>query len=575
VALAPTGTSALAPASASRSRLRLTRRGGAVALVGVGLGVVALVTAVVRPDSQGEQAVKRWTAAWSRGDYSAMYGELSPAARDRVSRAGLARAHRDAAATATLQDLEAAGFRRRDDVVEVDLRLRTRAFGELREVLRVPVEEERVGWRRHLVFPGLRRGVTLTRTNDIPPRAAILTRDGRTIVDGPAGARRAGLDGVGASIAGQVGPAPTERERRRRYALGFAPGTPVGVSGLERILESRVAGRPGGVLMAGSRVIASSEPRRAEPVRTTIDARVQAAAVTALAGRLGGVAALDARTAEVRALAGLAFSAPQPPGSTFKIVTATSALELGLARPRTRFPVETRAVIDGVELQNANGELCGGTFVDAFAHSCNSVFAPLGVRIGAERLVEAAERYGFNETPRLAGAKPSTLPAPEAMGGPLAVGSTAIGQGKVLATPLAMAVIAHTVASGGVRREPAVVTGGGSRARRVTSERIAASLERMMVRVVQEGTGRRASLHPVRVAGKTGTAELEDTTDGDPLGDVNEPPGWDTDAWFTAYAPIREPKLAVAVLLVRNGAGGDTAAPAARLVLRAGLARAR
>jgi cell division protein FtsI/penicillin-binding protein 2 len=74
----------------------------------------------------------------------------------------------------------------------------------------------------------------------------------------------------------------------------------------------------------------------------------------------------------------------------------------------------------------------------------------------------------------------------------------------------------------------------------------------------------------VRVAGKTGTAELEDTTENDD--ELDQTPGDDTDAWFTAYAPVKKPKLAVAVLLVRNGAGGETAAPAARVVLQAAVA---
>ena len=94
--------------------------------------------------------------------------------------------------------------------------------------------------------------------------------------------------------------------------------------------------------------------------------------MVALAGRLGGVAALDPRNGEIRALAGIAFSAPQPPGSTFKIVTTAAALEQGLVKPSTDFPVESHAIIDGVELENANGEFCGGTFRDSFAHSCNS-----------------------------------------------------------------------------------------------------------------------------------------------------------------------------------------------------------
>ena len=126
----------------------------------------------------------------------------------------------------------------------------------------------------------------------------------------------------------------------------------------------------------------------------------------------------------MRALAGIAFSAPQPPGSTFKIITAVAGLEQGKVKTSDKFPVETRAVIDGVDLENANGESCGGSFVNSFAHSCNSVFAPLGVKVGAKGLVATAERFGFNPEPSLPGAAKSTIPEPEEIGGPLAVGST-------------------------------------------------------------------------------------------------------------------------------------------------------
>ena len=78
-------------------------------------------------------------------------------------------------------------------------------------------------------------------------------------------------------------------------------------------------------------------------------------------------------------------------------MTTTAALEDRLVKPADRFAVESRALIDGVELENANGELCGGTFANSFAESCNSVFAPLGVKVGAKRLVETAERYGWNQ----------------------------------------------------------------------------------------------------------------------------------------------------------------------------------
>jgi cell division protein FtsI/penicillin-binding protein 2 len=105
----------------------------------------------------------------------------------------------------------------------------------------------------------------------------------------------------------------------------------------------------------------------------------------------------------------------------------------------------------------------------------------------------------------------------------------------------------------------------------VISRRIARTIGSLMVDVVAYGTGTAAAIPGVRVAGKTGTAELEDTTD-DEDEDVEQTPGSDTDAWFTSYAPVKKPKIAVAVLLVRNGAGGETAAPAARVVLQAALA---
>jgi cell division protein FtsI/penicillin-binding protein 2 len=397
------------------------------------------------------------------------------------------------------------------------------------------------------------------------------------IATGPATARTQPLGAVAQSVAGGLGRPQSQAERDALEARGFPRDTLVGTSGLERIAETRVAGTPGGLLFAGGRVLASTRPEPAKPVRTTIDLGVQEAAITALAGRYGGVAALDARTAQVRALAGIAFSGPQPPGSTFKIITSAAALRAGLVKLSTSFPVETKAVIDGVDLENANGESCGGTFAEAFAHSCNSVFAPLGVRVGARRLVAEAERWGWNRAPSIPGALASTIPAAGQIDSPLAVGSTAIGQGKVLATPLQMASVAQAIARDGVMTRPRVFPDERPVRVRAAPRLVARELERMMVGVVAYGTGTSASLAPVKVAGKTGTAELTTTVKREgqtpPLeaGVDAKPPGYDTDAWFTAYAPLRRSKLAVCVLLVHGGAGGATAAPAARGVLQAGL----
>jgi peptidoglycan glycosyltransferase len=434
--------------------------------------------------------------------------------------------------------------------------------------VQIPVREERVDWQPELVFPGLRPGEHLTRRTRAPQRARILDRHRHRIVSGPAKARTP-APGAASSIAGGMGPPKEPAEQAALYARGFPQETPVGTSGLERALEAEVAGTPGGELLAGQRTLASSNPKPAGPVRSTIDLSLQSAADQALAGRFGGIAAIEPRTGKVRALAGIAFSAPQPPGSTFKIMTVTGALERGITKPATNYPVETEAIIDGVGLENANGESCGGNLVHSFAESCNSVFAPMGVKLGARRLVDVAERFGFNESPSIAGAATSTIPPASEIDTPLAVGSSAIGQGKVLATPLEMAVVASVIANGGYRRTPTLLEEEPPSPRhKVTSRRVAATVERLMIEVVRNGTGTAASLAPVSVAGKTGTAELG-TTVGPT--EQNSDAGPNTDAWFAAYAPTRRPKLAVGVLFVKAGAGGAVAAPAARVVLGAGV----
>jgi cell division protein FtsI/penicillin-binding protein 2 len=557
----------------------MRRRVAALGLATLALGALAggLIYGATR-QSAAQRAAERFTRAWERGDFPAMYSLLTPAAQRRIRPGAFIRAYDEARGIAT--SVRLAAGRARDQgggLVRVPVAVDTRIFGTVHADLILHTSDGRVACASNLVFPGVPRGARLQRTTVAPRRARIEARDGRTIVSGPAGARVYPDGAVATSIAGTVGQPATPQDRDALLARGFPVGTPVGLSGLERVFETEVAGRPGGTLYAGRHVLARSRPRRGRPVRTTIDLKVQAAADEALAGRFGGIAALDARTGEVRALAGVAFSAPQPPGSTFKVITATAVLEAHAARLTSQFPVEQKAVIDGVDLQNANGEFCGGTFAQAFARSCNSVFAPLGVRVGARRLVDTAERYGFNEQPSIPGAQPSTIPAANAIGSQLALAATAIGQGRVLATPLGLASVAQTVASRGIRHRPTLTPGRPpGKPVRVISRRIAKELRTLMLGVVQYGTGVRAAIPGTKVAGKTGTAELETTVprpgkDQAAPSDTQEPPGSKTDAWFTGFAPATHPKLAVCVMLIRAGAGGDTAAPAAATVLRAGL----
>jgi cell division protein FtsI/penicillin-binding protein 2 len=521
--------------------------------------------------SASERVAGDFVEAWERGEVRGMHDLLSEPSSTRYPIARFRRAYRRAAATATMTAVEAGepeGVN--DGEVTVPVVVDTRVFGRLRGELRVPVSGERVDWAPQLVFPELRPGERLTRISAPARRATLRSRDGKILAEGPADARTSPLVGIADSIAGRMEPEESAEERQALYAHGYPGDWPVGQSGLEEAFEERLRGRPGGELVAGNRVLARAHPRAANAIQTTIHTGLQEAAVVALAGRLGGVAALDPRNGEIRALAGIAFSAPQPPGSTFKLVTTAAALERGLVKPSTEFPVETHAIIDGVELENANGESCGGSFRNSFAHSCNSVFAPLGLKIGAPELVEVAERFGWNAPAVIPGEVPSTLPPATDIDTPLEVASTAIGQYETLATPLQMASVAQAIATRGVRHPPTLSPRTRPVGTRVVSRRIARTIGSLMVDVVAYGTGTAAAIPGVRVAGKTGTAELEDTRDPE-TGETLAPDPTNTDAWFTAYAPAKRPRIVVAVMLVRAGAGGATAAPAARVVMDAAL----
>ncbi len=558
----------------------------AIAAIALGVG---LVKGATHRDGRLDVA-ERYVSAWARGDFAAMYRELSGDARKRVSADRFAELHRNALALATATRMTPAEPELSDDRAVVAMQVRTRVFGAIRVTLTLPFtgdgDSARVDWRRNLSFPGVATGQQLTRETQLPVRGTLRTRDGQTLAEGDARTPGTELADVAAQTVGEIGPIPPDRALELR-ALGVPDDAKVGLGGLERALDTQLIGRPGGVLRAGGAVLAQSSPRQAQPVRTTVSPEVERAAVTALAGRLGGVVALDPRSGEILAFAGIAFSGLQPPGSTFKMITLTGALEHRATQLSDSFPVQTEALLSGVALGNANGEACGGTLAQSFAESCNSVFAPLGVALGADKLVATAEKYGFNAKPDIAGAATSTIPAAGDIGDDLAVGSTAIGQGRVQATTLQMAAVAATIGMRGRRPRLtlnlATARRGDAPARQAVSAATARIADRLMIDVVRHGTGVAAAIPGVKIAGKTGTAELESTQECDVAEDPeasdetcdsgNDPT--DTDAWFAAYAPAGDgrPRIAVCVMLVRNGAGGDTAAPAARQVIAAALQR--
>ena len=412
------------------------------------------------------------------------------------------------------------------------------------------------------MFPGLRPGEQLTRDTRMPERATIGARDGTPIAEGEA--RLSKLDPLASEIAGRVGPAPPERADELA-ARGVPDGAPVGLSGLEREFDAQLAGTPGGELLAGERVLATtSPPHAARACARRSTPTIQRAAVEALAGRYGGIAAVRPRTGEVLALAGVAFSAPQPPGSVFKIVTLTARSRRGTVQRNESFPVQTAATLEGVELQNAHGESCGGSLIDSFAHSCNSVFAPIGAELGAEKLVAAAERVRLQRGPAADGRRPVDDPGGRrdrrrprrrldrdrpGQGADHAAPDGADRRGDRRGRP---AHASRRCAAASDRLEP-----GDARARSPASSSAA------MRAVVKSGTGVGAALKGVVVAGKTGTAELRSTVSEDPVpggagrAAAGGRPRPTPTPGSPPTRPSRNPRIAVAVLLIAQGAGGE------------------
>jgi peptidoglycan glycosyltransferase len=278
------------------------------------------------------------------------------------------------------------------------------------------------------------------------------------------------------------------------------------------------------------------------------------------------------------------------PGSTFKIVTAAAALDTGAFTPSSSFYDPGYCTEYGKQVSNAGNPDQGGrevfghlSFATGFQHSVNSVFCNVGKQLGAATVLEYAKKFGFYKRP------PLETPADERFAsglykGPhlfdptdpaaqVDPGRLAFGQERMLVTPLQMAMVAATVANGGVVPRPFVVrkivAPDGSNVRtthpsnlgRAIKPETAAELTQMMELVVQGGTGTAAAIPGVRVAGKTGTAET----------------GVDHvyTAWFVSFAPADNPQVAVAVVLEKqvNGFGGAVAAPIAKEVMQALLGR--
>jgi peptidoglycan glycosyltransferase len=426
------------------------------------------------------------------------------------------------------------------------------------------------------------------------PRGVIYAHDGRTAI------ARSRPEGSG-----------TNRVFTRFYPTGPLFSHAVGYSyigngriSLEQSRNEALAGEEDEF----ASILSELEQQRREgfDVVTNLDAEAQRAALEALGGRKGAVVALEPQTGKVRVMASApAYDANRvpdsfkrlnrdpakpmlnrttqelyPPGSTFKVVTAAAALDSGKFRPESVVDGSSPRTVSGSRLENSGGQDFGPiSLTDALTNSVNTVWAQVGESTGRRTLVEYMDRFGFGQDPQLdyPGSQMAASGIRDGKGrlvrgdAGFDIGRVAIGQGglegAIVASPLQMAQVAAAIAGGGRLMKPRltdrVLRKDGRVKERVEpdlqsevfSKRTAGQLTAMMGRVVEEGTGTAAALEGVRVAGKTGTAEVGANREF-------------TQPWFIGFAPIENPRMAVAVTLERTqGQGGTVAAPIAKRVL--------
>ncbi|MFC8597022.1 peptidoglycan D,D-transpeptidase FtsI family protein [Isoptericola sp. NPDC057191] len=431
---------------------------------------------------------------------------------------------------------------------------------------------------------------------------------------------------VGGEAVALSKPVDDEFGYQRKYVDGplYAPLTGYfslvsGKSKIESTENDFLNGQADALWMDRVRNLLTGSDPEGSSVELTINAKAQKAASEALGDQRGAVVAVEPSTGKILAmvsnptfdpndlathntkkandayeklanadddpLLSRATSWLYPPGSTFKLVTAATAIESGDYTEDTQIDAPVTYTPPGTtrSIPNYGGEACSSTgkmsLADALRISCNTAFAQLGVKLGNEAIYDQANQFGYNspfEVPF--STYKSIFPAPDdERWAPAFEATAAIGQWDVQATPLQVAMISAAIANGGEMMAPysvdtirdpqleVVQQTSPHRLEQSISKSTADQLTDMMVGVVDSGTGTAAQISGVKVAGKTGTAQHGDTTKTKPH------------AWFTGFAPADDPKVAVAVVVEDGGStgseatGGRVAAPIAKAVMEAVL----
>ena len=363
-------------------------------------------------------------------------------------------------------------------------------------------------------------------------------------------------------LVGSVG--PVTAQQLHELGAPYTAQSIVGQTGLELADQKQLAGRPGATVTAvnaagGSiATVAAIRPKPGTPVQTSINPVVQQAAETALASvhKSAAIVAVNASTGQVMASVSvpgsggfnLALDGAFPPGSSFKVLTSTALIERGL-RPSSSATCPSRITVDGEVFHNAEGTAPISDLLHAFAESCNTAFIGLATRhLTAADFTRTAELYRLGSTPRIGlPAFGGSVPAPSDKAD---LAATTIGQGRVLVSPLDMAMVAAAVDTGQVRAAR-LVTGAPDDSVRPAAlpARVVPYLHEMMAQVVATGTASGKGL-PGGTYAKTGTAQYGH---GSPL---------PTDAWLIGFNnEVFASDIAFAMVTVDGGEGGPTDGP--------------
>lgn len=432
---------------------------------------------------------------------------------------------------------------------------------------------------------------------------------------------------LAAHVLGYVGEVSAEQLERPEYA-GVHLGSVVGQSGVEKTYDRFLRGRAGHKLVEvdalgqEKRILSVEQPLAGDDLYLTIDARLQALAERLLGEESGAIVALEVATGDVlvmasrpafdpnllshelsaeqwanvvqdegRPLTNRATQGQYPPGSTFKIVVAAAALETGTVSPATKVSCPGGFLFGGRLYRDWRTQGHGVVnIVDALVNSCDVFFYTIGQRLGIDTIAAFADQFGLGHETGIelpserSGIVPSTRWKARVRHEAWMPGETvsaAIGQGYTTVTPLQMAVVMATVAGKGEAYRPRIVRAIRERTTGAVIELPSqarpqvrlkpgtyAVLRESLEGVVTRGTGGRARSTLVSIAGKTGTAQvaaLRDTRKRD----EELPQKLRDHAWFVAYAPTDDPRIAVAVLVEHTGHGGTWAAPLAKQLIEA------